>query len=239
MKVYLPPHEISLEIRIEIQNFPPISQTVHRIQKIRKSWKGREQRDGKMDTREENEREDTLEKYLWRKIRNVPDRIPCISIARKVGRELSKWNDLFAAALHPGPFANYKREPWRIPSPSGLSCPRPFLPFSRRKLCAVRILFHRDTVQDYFLCTSTKFVSLPMAPVDYKDRSFRRGGGEVGGGGPFVTRLSSSYPRKSYLVPRFHLSLSLLSVSRLLPRPPSPFSGELIGDGCGRCSIGN
>lgn len=50
-----------------------------------------------------------------------------------------------------------------------------------------------------------------------------RGGGEGGGGwAPFVTRLSSSsYPRKSYLVPRSYLSLSLpLS----LPLPPSSFS---------------
>lgn len=67
MKVYLPPHEISLEIRIEIQNFPPISQTVDRIQKIRKSWKGREQRDGKMDTREENEREENFGKIFLKK----------------------------------------------------------------------------------------------------------------------------------------------------------------------------
>lgn len=202
------------------QNFPPIFQNrpvPRRVQKIREFKKARIIWNRTKSTRARKMIE-KISKNIFEESRNVPDRIlpPSISIARKVGRELSKWNDLFAAALHPGPFANYKREPWRIPPPSGLSCPRPFLPFSRWKLCAIRILFHRDTVQDYFLCTSTKFVSLPMAPVDYKDRSFRRGGGEAGGGGPFVTRLSSSYPRKSYLVPRFSFSLSLPLVLLLL-----------------------
>lgn len=52
----------------------------------------------------------------------------------------------------------------------------------------------------------------------------------------FVVLSAKVIPRST--VPSFPLSPLSLSVSPLR-RPPSPFSGELIGDGCGRCSIGN
>lgn len=186
-----------------------------------------------------------MEENIFEESGNVPDRIlpPSISIARKVGRELSKWNDLFAAALHPGPtFANYKREPWRIPLPSGLSSLFPGENFVRSGSFSTETPYKIT----FFVQARSSFPCRWLQSITKTALSDVGVGRMGGGGGPFVTRLSSSYPRKSYLVPRFYLSLSLslslysrLSLPSPPPRPPSPFSGELIGDGCGRCSIGN
>ena len=95
------------------------------------------------------------------------------------------------------------------------------------------LLSHRDTVQDYFLCTSE--VRFPADGFGRLQKSGLRGGGR----GLFcaLRRLI----RESHTSFPFHLSSSSSSFSVYVSvyhcaRLSLPFSRELIGDGC---SIGN
>ena len=141
---------------------------------------------------------------------------------------------LIRGALHPGPFANYKGGSVANSASSGGPRSR-FLFFPAKTLCGSPASqpttgsFSTETPYKITFFVQAKFVSLPMAPVDYKDRSLRRR--------LFCAVASSSYPRKSYLVlvPRYvslFLSLSIFSFHRLLSVLSVSSFRELIGDGC-------
>lgn len=90
--------------------------------------------------------------------------------------------------------------------------------------------FSTETPYKITFFVQAKFVSLPMAPVDYKDRHSKAG--------PFVQRLRRSTRESHTSLPQFLLNVSPFPSLSLCTHPP--FHGlELIGDGRARLEIKN